>query len=68
MSPIASVEFFLVIRPERIGWLRYILEGYDGLAILTTLSAKNGLVRIRTLHCNYSETMRLIEALSPGLV
>lgn len=67
MLPVAPVEFFLSIRPERIGWLRFILEGYDGLAILTTLSTDKGLVRIRTLRCGFVETMALIDALAPGL-
>ena len=53
MLPVAPVEFFLSIRPERIGWLRFILEGYDGLALLTTLSTDKGLVRIRTLQCGF---------------
>ncbi len=61
------VEFFLVIRPEHIGWLRFLLEGYDGLAVLTTLSVAKGLVRLRTLDCNYAEAMRLMEALAPKL-
>lgn len=63
----ASVEFFLSIRPEQIGWFRFILEGYDGLAILTTLSTEKGLVRIRTLRCGFVETMQLIESLAPNL-
>lgn len=66
-APATTVEFFLVIRPERIGWLRFILEGYDGLALLTTLSAGQGLVRIRTLRCGLHETMRLLKALAPTL-
>ncbi len=67
MLAVAPVEIFLSIRPERIGWLRFILEGYDGLALLTTLSTEKGLVRIRTLQCGYVETMQLIEALAPDL-
>lgn len=61
------VEWYLLIRPEKISWLRFILEGYDGLAVLSTLSAKNGLVRIQTLQTRLMEVMRLLEALSPDL-
>jgi len=61
------VEWPLVIRPEKISWLRFILEGYDGLAILSTLSADQGLVRIQTLDCRFPETMRLLEALADNL-
>ena len=67
MLPVTPVEFFLSIRPERIGWLRFILEGYDGLALLTTLSTDKGLVRIRTLQYGFVETMQLIEAMAPDL-
>ncbi len=61
------IEWYLLIRPEKIGWLRFILEGYDGLAILTTLSAEKGLVRIQTLDSRFEETMRLLEALAVDL-
>ena len=37
----------LHIRPERIHFLKFILEGYDGLAILSTVDAGQGLVEIR---------------------
>ncbi len=50
---------FLRIRPERISRLRFLLEGYDGLAVLTTLSAADGVVRLRLLDCGFVETMRL---------
>lgn len=61
------VECYLLIRPEKIGWLRFIVEGYDGLAMASTLSAIQGLVRIQTLDCRFSETMLLIAALAVDL-
>ena len=61
------VEWYLLIRPEKISWLRFILEGYDGLAILTTLSAKTGLVRLRAFESGFEETMRLLDALAGDL-
>jgi hypothetical protein len=61
------VEWFLLIRPEQISWLRFILEGYDGLAILTTISAKIGLVRLHAFNSSFAEAMRLIESLSVEL-
>lgn len=66
-ASISCVEFFLTINPAKISWLRFIFEGYDGLAVLTTISAQLGLVRVRTLTCGYRQTMQLIAALSPGL-
>jgi hypothetical protein len=61
------VEWYLVIRSEKISWLRFIFEGYDGLAIVSTISAQQGLVRIQTLDCRFQETMRLIAALAQDL-
>lgn len=63
----ASLELFLRIRPERISWLRFLLEGYNGLAVLTTLSAQDGLVRLRLFECGFTETMRLLEAIAGEL-
>jgi hypothetical protein len=37
----------LAIDPERIYFLKFILEGYDGLAIQSTIDAKSGIVEIR---------------------
>jgi hypothetical protein len=71
MKPIkilpVTVEWYLLIRPEKISLLRFILEGYDGLAILTTISAHDGLVRLRTFASQYKETMQLLNALAPEL-
>lgn len=55
------------IRSEKISWLRFVLEGYDGLATLSTLCPATGLVRIQTLDCRYQETMRLLDALAAEL-
>jgi hypothetical protein len=61
------IEWYLLIRPEKISWLRFIFEGYDGLAMLSTLSPDKGLVRIQTLDCHFTETMHLLEALAGDL-
>jgi hypothetical protein len=61
------IEWYLLIRPEKISWLRFVLEGYDGLAILSTLSPVKGLVKIQTLDCLFLETMHLLTALAGDL-
>ena len=61
------VEWFLLIRPEKISWLRFVFEGYDGLAIVSTISAKQGLVRIQTLNCRFTETVHLVASLADDL-
>jgi len=37
----------LEISPDRIHFLKFILEGYDNLAIMSTVDARQGLVEIR---------------------
>jgi hypothetical protein len=61
------IEWYLLIRPEKISWLRFIFEGYDGLAVLSTLSPVQGLVRVQTLDCYFLETMSLLEAMAKDL-
>lgn len=61
------VCLYCTIRPARISWLRHILEGYDGLAMLSTVSVEKGFVRIQTPSCSYMDLMLLMESLAPGL-
>jgi hypothetical protein len=37
---------YLVIRPGEIHYLRFLLEAYEGMAIVTTLQPRLGLVRL----------------------
>ncbi|OQX20384.1 MAG: hypothetical protein BWK76_01420 [Desulfobulbaceae bacterium A2] len=39
-------EIYLFVDRRRIGWLRFLLEGYEGLASLSTVSRETGLVRL----------------------
>jgi len=38
-------KYFRIDRRE-ISFLRFILEAYDGIAVVTTINAKEGLVRL----------------------
>ena len=40
-----TIKHFFV-RPKEIYYLRFILEGYEGLAVVTTLQPESGLVQI----------------------
>ena len=42
---VCSVEIFQVDK-ETIAYLKFILEGYEGLAVLKTLDARQGLVSV----------------------
>ncbi|MCB2183970.1 MAG: DUF4911 domain-containing protein [Desulfobulbaceae bacterium] len=40
-------SLYLRINPRQIHFLKFLLEGYDGLAILSTVDASKGLVVVR---------------------
>jgi len=47
MSSLQFKELYLLIAPERFHFLKFILEGYDGLAILSSVNGRTGIARIR---------------------
>ena len=67
MGALAFKELYLGIAPGRFHFLKFILEGYDGLAILSSVDGKIGTVRLR--YPVESETLlfELLTALAPGL-
>ena len=54
--------------PERIHFLKFILEGYDNLAMQSTIDAGQGLVEIRYPVLLKDEVLALVDALTPSLV
>ncbi len=40
-------KLYLRIDPRRIHYLKFLLEGYDGMAILSTIDVQSGLVLVR---------------------
>ncbi len=40
-------KLYLRIDPRRIHYLKFLLEAYDGLAVLSTIDVRSGLVVIR---------------------
>lgn len=63
-----SEFLYLRIAPARISLLRFLLEGYDGLATLTTLDSKTGLVRLLFPGPRYTELMRFLDAVAIDLL
>ncbi|MCI5125942.1 MAG: DUF4911 domain-containing protein [Candidatus Electrothrix sp. AR5] len=59
--------FYLRVRPDRIALFRFLLEGYDGLAVLSTMDAKQGLVRLIVPESRYAELWRLLFAICEDL-
>ena len=66
-APPNLVAVYCRVRPERIVLLRHILEGYDNLALPSTVDAAGGLVRLQTPASSAFELMALLEALAPEL-
>ena len=56
-------RYFLLPRSE-IGFLRFILEGYDGLAFVRTLDKRNGLVEIAFPGGRCADVSDVLRALS----
>lgn len=59
--------FYLRIRPDRISLLRFMLEGYDGLAVLSTVDNQQGLVRLIVPKDRYGELWQLLAAVCEEL-
>ena len=56
------------ISPERIHFLKFILEGYDGLALLSTENAEQGLVTIRYPPEIESDLKNLLKSIEPQII
>jgi hypothetical protein len=61
-----SILFFHV-KPEKISLFRFLLEGYDGLAVLSTVDAKQGLVRLLVPGSRLKELRQLLAAIAADL-
>jgi len=57
----------LRMAPERIHFLKFILEGYDNLAVLSTVDARLGKVEIRYPAMREAELVALLESLSSDI-
>lgn len=53
-------SLYLRISQQKISLLRFLLEGYDGLGILSTIESKEGLVRLLVPAPRYNELLRFL--------
>ncbi|PIE56806.1 MAG: hypothetical protein CSA34_02255 [Desulfobulbus propionicus] len=57
-------ERFFSLPPDRIGYTKHILEGYDNLAVLSTVSAQEGIVRVwGSDQKNYEDVVQIMTEL-----
>jgi hypothetical protein len=59
---------FLRISPGRFHFLKFILEGYDNLAILSSVDSREGIVVIRYPEGHKAELFALLGDIAPDLV
>ena len=57
----------LRMAPGRIHFLKFILEGYDHLAMQSTIDVRQGLVELRYPAMLEGEVKALLEQLTPSL-
>lgn len=60
-------KFFRVARRE-LAYLKFIIEAYDGLAVLSTVEREGALVSVTTPSCRAAELDLLLGALSREIV
>ena len=58
----------LRISPDKIHYLKFILEGYDNLATLSTINARQGLVEIRYLPESERDLTELLGDITSDIV
>ncbi|MBE0583307.1 MAG: DUF4911 domain-containing protein [Desulfofustis sp.] len=61
------VETFYRIEPRQFHLVKFILEGYDNLAVLSSLSGSSGLIRLRCAAESLTDLLRLLTQLAPRI-
>jgi len=60
-------EIILRINPERIYFVKFILEGYDGLAGQSTVDPKQGIIKICYPEEMQADVELLLKELEPSI-
>ncbi len=63
----SSREVYLRISPDKFHILKFILEGYENLAILSSHDMAKGIVRIRYISDSDRDVFELLSSLAPKL-
>ncbi len=66
-QPAVLATLYTRIPFNKIALLKFLLEGYDGLAILTTVNRDIGLISIRYFPSCRAELVELLDSLQPDL-
>ena len=63
-NSILFCDIYIRIDPKSIAFLKFIIEGYDGLALLTTIDRRDGLVKLLVPTSRHNELWKLLEELA----
>ncbi len=66
-SAATLVETYYRIEPGRFHYLKFILEGYDNLAVISAVSQYHGVVRLRCAAETLSELIVILAGLAPAI-
>ncbi len=65
---VQSIYKNYTVEKSRIGFLKFIFEAYEGLAVITTLDAKTGLVRFAIAPGCIEETCTILDDLKKDII
>lgn len=68
-NPLTQSTFllYLLIDPAKFHILKFILEGYDNLAIISSVDARQGVVKLRYPESMANELFALLAAIAPSI-
>ena len=61
------INTYYRIAPDQFHLLKFILEGYDNLAVLSSVSNQSGIVRLKCSYESLAELIELLAAVSPKI-
>jgi hypothetical protein len=64
MGQIVLEKRYYILSRKNIGYLRFILESYDGLLFMRTVDAKAGLIEVGYHPSRRDDALRLLQSLA----
>lgn len=61
------IDTYYRIAPEKFHFLKFILEGYDNLAVLSSVPGNSGIIRLKCTHDTLPELIRLLTDVAPDI-
>lgn len=61
------IDTYYRIAPQRFHYLKFILEGYDNLAVLSSVSNQSGVIRLKCMADSLPELLQLLTDIAPEI-